>query len=220
VPTTDRLRAKSRRESGLFHALPEAVLDSQNFRHLGPKACKLIFDLLRQLRLSRGGPKNNGDICIAWSLMKPCGWSSKQQLYEARDELEHYGFIVVTRQGGKNRPTLYGFTWWSIDYCDGKLDPPTAAKILSPPEAGRSQRRFSYQREKNPWSASRTKLVRRSYQCVQEQGENDAYWSASRTSQADFCLSVGPPVVPLLRATRPKAVLRTAEPKTHGADGE
>jgi len=63
-------------------------------------------------------------------------------------------------------------------------------------------------------------LVRRSYQCVQEQGENDAYWSASRTSQADFCLSVGPPVVPLLRATRPKAVLRTAEPKTHGADGE
>lgn len=213
MPTTDRLRAKSRRESGLFHALPEAVLDSQNFRHLGPKACKLIFDLLRQLRLSRGGPKNNEDICIAWSLMKPCGWSSKQQLYEARDELEHYGFIVVTRQGGKNRPTLYGFTWWSIDYCDGKLDPPYRRENPIAPGGWKEPTPLFVPKRKKS-------LVRRSYQCVQEQGENDAYWSASRTSQADFCLSVGPPVVPLLRATRPKAVLRTAEPKTHGADGE
>lgn len=124
MPTKDRQRAKGRRESGTFYALPTAILASESFRQLSNKACKLFLDLLTQIRMKPGGPDNNGDLCITLSVMKQRGWKSKQQLEEARDELEHYGFIVLTRQGGKRIPNLYGFTWWAINECGGKLEPP------------------------------------------------------------------------------------------------
>ncbi len=96
------INAKGRRESGAFIALPCAVLDHPNFIRLTPKSVKLLMDMLAQIRLKRGGPVNNGDLAIAWSMMEPRNWKSKRSLYEARDELIHYGFIMITRQGGKH----------------------------------------------------------------------------------------------------------------------
>jgi hypothetical protein len=62
--------------------------------------------------------------------MKPAGWNSKQTLFEAIEELEHFNLIIKTRQGGRHKPSLYGFTWWAIDDCGGKLDfKPTAGPL-------------------------------------------------------------------------------------------
>ena len=43
-------------------------------------------------------------------------------LAQARQELLHYGFIELTRQGGLGKCSLFAITWESVDDCDGKLD--------------------------------------------------------------------------------------------------
>jgi hypothetical protein len=133
MPTNSRLKAKGRRASGVFHALPAAVLDSENFKALSPKGCKLVFDLLRQLRLKAGGPVNNGDLSCALSILQPVGWKSKESIADAKAELLHRRVIVQTRQGGRHKASLYGFTWWAINHCQGKLDPPYHIENPVPP---------------------------------------------------------------------------------------
>lgn len=117
-----RAKAKGRRESGAFIPLPVSVLNHANFARLTPKAVKLLIDLCVQLRFREGGTVNNGDITAAWKLMEPRGWQSKDTLYRALDELLHYGFVIRTRQGGRNLCSLFAVTWWAIDECAGKLD--------------------------------------------------------------------------------------------------
>lgn len=110
-----RQKAKSRRESGVFLAVPMAVITSDNYRKMSAKAVKLLFDVAAQIRFRQGGTVNNGDLCITESIMKQCGWNSRDSLYKARDELIHYGFLKLTRQGGKNMPSLYALTFFAID---------------------------------------------------------------------------------------------------------
>jgi hypothetical protein len=116
------LKAKGRRESGAFVPFPVTVLNHENFLRLSAKAVKLLLDLCAQLRFKRGGSVNNGDLCAALSVMQPRGWRSEETLQNALDELKHMGFVIRTRQGGRNRCSLYAVTWWAIDECDGKLD--------------------------------------------------------------------------------------------------
>jgi hypothetical protein len=112
-----RLRYKGRREGGSFIALPHAVLQSKNFLGLSPHAVKLFIDLYGQYRGT-----NNGDLCAAWSIMKPLGWVSKATLQTRLQELEAHGIIVLTRRGGRRRPNLYAVTFQAVDPCSGKLD--------------------------------------------------------------------------------------------------
>lgn len=109
--------AKRRRESGNFVALPNVILRSKEFASLSPRALKLLFDLLAQYNL-----RNNGDLSIAWTLMAPRGWRSKATLHKAKQELLDEGFLMLTRQGGRNQCSLYAVTFFSIDECGGKLD--------------------------------------------------------------------------------------------------
>lgn len=109
--------AKSRREGGGFCALPFAVLHSPQFANLSIYALKYLFDLLSQYRLT-----NNGDLMASWEFMRGRGWKSRGSLSRARLELLRKGFIKVTRQGGRNVPTLYAVTFYAIDFCGGKLD--------------------------------------------------------------------------------------------------
>lgn len=118
----NRQKAKGRRESGAFVPLPCSVLNHPNFTALTPKAIKLLMDLLSQLRFKSGGPVNNGDLCATISLMTKRGWRSKETLEESLKELIHYGFITLTRQGGRHQASLYAVTWWAINECGGKLD--------------------------------------------------------------------------------------------------
>jgi hypothetical protein len=114
-----RERITGRRERGSFLLLPHAYLDSEQYAQLSPRAVKALLDLASQYR-----GKNNGDLAATWSVMRRCGWTSKDQLYKALQELLNFGWIVCTRRGGRDRtlPTLYAVTIWGIDYCGGKLD--------------------------------------------------------------------------------------------------
>ena len=120
----DRIKAKGRRASGPFVAVPLTVLNHPNYIALTAKSVKLLNDMLAQMRFRKDGTGNNGDLSMAWSIMSERGWKSKQTLANARKELEVRGFITQTRQGGRHKCSLYAITWWAIDYCDGKLDVP------------------------------------------------------------------------------------------------
>ena len=151
------INAKGRREGGAFVAFPCAVLDSPNFSRLTPKGTKLLIDLCAQLRMKRGGPVNNGDLTIAWAIVKERGWFSKQSLYEAKDELTYYGLIELTRQGGKHVASLYAVTFFAINECGGKLDvreTVTASGL--------------WKAEKPLWKSKRIleTVARQSYQCA------------------------------------------------------
>jgi hypothetical protein len=130
--------AKSAREPGGFIALPYVVIRSAEWAALSPRATKLVNDFMAQLN-----GKNNGDLCAAMKVMRPRGWRSKALLARAVAELEERNFIVRTRLGGKNRATLYGVTFFRIEWCEGKLDidAPTRAfmgswRTLAPPRVG------------------------------------------------------------------------------------
>ncbi len=115
-------KAKGRRESGAFLALPYSVIEHKNFATLPAWATKLLLDLCAQLRFKRGGDASNGDLSAAWSLMKKRGWRSKGTLYASIKELKERGLIIVSRQGDRNKTTLYAVTWLAVDECGGKLD--------------------------------------------------------------------------------------------------
>ena len=130
----NRLKAKGRREAGGFAAIPHAIIDSPNFRKMKGNAVKLLVQMVELLRFEKGGgTKNNGDLCISWSVMQDKGWRSKNTLQRARNELLYYGFIELTREGlavVKGCPNLYGLTFHAIDECGGKLQVP-ASRVAS-----------------------------------------------------------------------------------------
>lgn len=112
-----RAKMTGKGRSASFVALPHAVLNSENWGKLSPYAIKLFLDLFVQYKGA-----NNGDFCATWSMMELRGWKSKETLHKALRELEHYGMVVKTRQGGRKLASLYGVTFLSIDECKGKLD--------------------------------------------------------------------------------------------------
>lgn len=112
-----RLKIKNRKEAASYLGLPHAVLDSQNYLRLTAKAVKLLNDAGRQYN-----GINNGDICVTFSIMNKRGWISKATLQEALEELIHYGFLILTRQGGRHKASLYCISWRPINECKDKLD--------------------------------------------------------------------------------------------------
>jgi hypothetical protein len=105
------------RKSPPFIGIPREVLDSLQFGELSPQATKLLIELARQYR-----GHNNGDLSAAYKPLRLRGWKSPSTLDRAKKELTEAGFALITRQGGKNRCSLYAMTWWAIDYCNGKHD--------------------------------------------------------------------------------------------------
>jgi hypothetical protein len=79
---------------------------------------------------------NNGDLSAAPKIMKLYGWNSQGSINKALTELLALGFIEQTRQGGRNKCSLYAVTWLAIDDCKGKLDvnPTKVASNLWKPE--------------------------------------------------------------------------------------
>ena len=109
--------AKGRSKTQPFLMLPKKVINSDEFRALGAWEVKLVVDL--------GGMYhglNNGDLSAAWKLMCKRGWHSKGTLHKASQKTLDAGFLMVTRQGGRNRPTLYALTFFAINECDDKLE--------------------------------------------------------------------------------------------------
>ncbi|MET0063220.1 MAG: hypothetical protein ABW176_13090 [Candidatus Thiodiazotropha endolucinida] len=152
-------KAKGRREGGVFVALPCQILDHPNFIRLTPKGVKLLMDLCSQLRMKKGGPVNNGDLTTAMTIMEKRGWTSKASLYEAIDELLHYEWIVLTRQGCSHRPSLYALTFFAINECKGKLE---LSETVTPPGTWNS--------DKELWRPKRK--LKRAVQILNRSGSN------------------------------------------------
>lgn len=111
-----RLKSKGRKENHSFIGLPHAVVRSENWRACGGSAIKVLLHLADQYN-----GHNNGDLSAPLSA-KPGGVASPSTLTRALKELQHFGLIVTTRHGGKNRASLYALTWNAIDECKGKLE--------------------------------------------------------------------------------------------------
>lgn len=112
-----RNRTTNRNEAGSFLAVPHELLLSNAYKSLSSKAVKCLFDIYVEYK-----GNNNGDFSCTFKLMKERGWKSKSHLDNAKNELLEKGFIVLTRQGGRNRCNLYAVTWKPINECKGKLD--------------------------------------------------------------------------------------------------
>lgn len=113
---------RGRREEGSFVALPHQLLNCPNYLSLSAHAVKLLIDIYAQYKGT-----NNGDLAATWSMMKERGWRSRDTLSKALRELEVYGMIERTRQGGEGKAgrkatTLWAVTWKPVDECGGKLD--------------------------------------------------------------------------------------------------
>lgn len=106
-----------KREGGGFVPLPHAVLRSAEFAALSARATKLLCDLLAQYR-----GDNNGDLCAAFSVLRPRGWQGAATVARALAELQAADFIVRTRAGGRHKAALYAVTFYEMDFCAGKLD--------------------------------------------------------------------------------------------------
>jgi hypothetical protein len=108
---------------GGFFRLPHQVSGSIAYRSLSSHAAKLLIDLGSYFR-----GNNNGDLSASFKVLKKeRGWKSSATLDRAKKELIKYGLIVKTRQGGKNKCCLYGFTFFKLNKeCSLKMDiPPT-----------------------------------------------------------------------------------------------
>jgi hypothetical protein len=113
----NRIKAKGRSETGFFVAMPKTILESEEYAGLSAHEVKLLIDLYAQYN-----GRNNGDFNCTWSLMEKRGWHSEDTLHRALKGLIEHGWIIRTRQGGKNRCSLYAVTWLRIDECGGKHD--------------------------------------------------------------------------------------------------
>ena len=112
-----KAKKKGKKLDYRFLALPTPVLNSESFIALSPKATKLLLDIGAQY-----DGINNGDLQASWGYVAERGWKSRDTLNVAVQELQHYGLIEKTRQGGLNRCSLFALTWLGIDDFDGKLD--------------------------------------------------------------------------------------------------
>jgi hypothetical protein len=119
-------KAKGRAESGSFVKLPHQVIRSPQFAALPATAVKALCGLLAQYR-----GNNNGDLVAALSIMQDYGWTSRDTLKRALDDLLAAGFIIVTRQGGNRIARLYAVTFYAVDACD-KFDPGIKATAAAP----------------------------------------------------------------------------------------
>ena len=112
---TSRSASKRRRMTGRgkghsFLRLPHYIITSDEWASLSAIAVKLLIDVAAQFRGS-----NNGDLQIAWRLMRPRGWNSQDTLNRAKRELLDAEWIVCTRHGGKHLCSLYAITWEPMD---------------------------------------------------------------------------------------------------------
>lgn len=114
-----KLKAKhsERTEKGGFIRLPHTVMRSHTYANLSAYGVKLLVDLANQFN-----GKNNGDLSLAYSVLKSKGWQSPSTLNKAIKELLVKGLIEITRKGGRNKCSLYALTFHAVDECDGKHD--------------------------------------------------------------------------------------------------
>lgn len=95
-----------------FVALPKPIIRSPEWMRLSLRGRVLAIDLMVQYT-----GKNNGRLTPSFEVMRRAGWTSKDQLRKARDELLECSFAIRTRMGHPPRTAEWiGFTWWRLDW--------------------------------------------------------------------------------------------------------
>jgi hypothetical protein len=117
-----RSRTRGRSE-GTHLGIPHYVTRSPEFGALDGWALKLLIEFANQYN-----GFNNGNLSCTWTVMTERGWRSNGTLRKALKRLLHEGWLVVTRQGGRHRCSLYAITWQSIDDCPGKFTEVSSTK--------------------------------------------------------------------------------------------
>jgi hypothetical protein len=108
----------SKKSEHSFVMLQHRMLKHPAFMRLSARACKALLFLCSQYTGS-----NNGDLTIAWKVAKRAGFTGNGNLRLATMELIEAGVVIQSRQGGRNRCSLFALAWQPIDHCgDGKLD--------------------------------------------------------------------------------------------------
>lgn len=107
----ERLKGRSG-EIVSFAGVPREVMNTRKYRALSAPAKVLLFELCRQYCGS-----NNGNLCVAWGVVKDRGCGTHTTVQKAAKELENAGMIERTEQGGRHKPNLYALTWKAIDDC-------------------------------------------------------------------------------------------------------
>lgn len=98
--------------NGFFPSRRDVVF-SKEYQRLGASAVKLYHDIS-----AHWDGKNNGDLCVTFSVMSEYhGWVSNGTLRRALKELLDSGFLILTRDGDRNRPALYALTTVPINKC-------------------------------------------------------------------------------------------------------
>jgi hypothetical protein len=101
-------RTHGRASYGNFIGIPRSVANSAAFITLPQLARALYVDLRRQFN-----GHNNGDICVADSVLTPYGWAHTS-IHKGLQAIIRHGLMVQTRQGGiaslSRICSLYGFT--------------------------------------------------------------------------------------------------------------
>lgn len=96
--------------SGLYVALPIAILDSVAFTGASHPAKALLLEAMRQ-----HNGKNNGHLQLSASWLSKRGWNSRDVTQRAKKELIERRLLIETRQGGRNMgASLYAVTWLPI----------------------------------------------------------------------------------------------------------
>lgn len=162
---SSRSRAKTRGAvGGGFGAIPRMVWKHPDYCQLTGSAVKLLVDLACQYN-----GKNNGNLTVAYSILKLRGWKSKDTITNATRQLLDAGLIIQTREGRFVNPggrcSLYALAWESIDDCPGKR--------LSVEPTSAPFRKFTLESYKTPGPETGHGSTRKPGRQVPSSGEND-----------------------------------------------
>lgn len=113
-----------RREPGGFAALPHCLLASQVYIGLSAHAVKLLIDLLAQFK-----GFNNGDLCLAWTIIEKRGWKSRDTLNKARHTTSTTKIISARRRRARRSRVDVKYSdcmEWHFDACTEMLSEESA----------------------------------------------------------------------------------------------
>lgn len=185
-------RFKGRRDGGVFAPWPRDCALHSNFSRLTFTARALLFELLGQFN-----GFNNGDLTCAYAVLRRRGWVSRTTIEKARSELEITGWLVRTRQGHRNRCSLYALTFVAIDDCHSKLDVPSGSTPLGFWKLGNNpwlERDKSTRPPPNSFAltSKRATVAQKMVKPADAAGTENMYLPTSCASQADEIKSPRP----------------------------
>ena len=103
-----------KRKNGRFIAIPHSVLNCPDYIALTPVA----KSLLNELTLQYNG-KNNGDLTLAWSVMRERGFNAETTVLRGKNNLLERKIVTEVRKGiakkGVRLCSLYALNWLRVD---------------------------------------------------------------------------------------------------------